>query len=136
MAEIRKQSDGSVKILILEDDPTIADIMTRMLKSLTFQATWVKTGEEAIQACKEAATKRGFFDAALLDLTISGGMGGRDAVKEMLKIDPQLKAVACSGYSDDDLNRELKAEGFAGILPKPFKAQDLSKAIKGLLGLA
>lgn len=133
MSDTRKQSDGTVKVLILEDDQTIADIMGRMLKSMSYQHTWVKTGEEAIAACKGAVQTHGFFDVALLDLTIQGGMGGRDAMKEMLKIDPKLQGVACSGYSDDDLNRELKAEGFVDILPKPFKAQDLGRVIKGIL---
>ena len=133
MSTRRAQSDGSVKILILEDDPTIADILTRMLKSLSYHATWVKTGEEAIQACKDAATISGFYDAALLDLTITGGLGGRAALKVMLEHDPNLIAIACSGYSDDDLNKELLAEGFSGVLPKPFKAQDLGRVVKKFL---
>jgi two-component system, cell cycle sensor histidine kinase and response regulator CckA len=131
----RSQADGTVRILVLDDDPTIADIMTRMLKALTYQPRWVKTGEEAIQACKEAANLSGFYDAALLDLTIHDGMGGREALKEMLKIDPKLKGIACSGYSDDELNSQLRAEGFVEILPKPFKSQDLSKMIKTVLAL-
>ena len=133
MSQRRAQPDGSVKVLILEDDPTIADIMGRMLKSLTYQSTWVKTGEEAIKACADAKSIGSFYDAALLDLTIPDGLGGREAIPEMLKIDPQIKAIACSGYSDDDLNQKLLAEGFAGILPKPFKAQDLSRAVKEVL---
>jgi CheY-like chemotaxis protein len=134
MSQLRTQIDGSVKILILEDDPTIADIMGRMLKALKFQSVWVDTGEAAIKACQDAKTMNGFYDAALLDLTINGGLGGREAMKEMLKIDPEIKALACSGYSDDELTKELLAEGFAGILPKPFKAQDLGKTLNALLG--
>ncbi len=123
-----------MKILILEDDTSIGDIQCRMLKTLGYLTVWTKTGEEAIAACKKAVGEKEPFAASLLDLTIHGGMGGREAVKELLKLDPDLKSIACSGYSDDDLNQELLQDGFIDILPKPFRSQELGKILKKNLG--
>ena len=122
------------RILILEDDLSIGDIQCRMLKTLGYVTVWTKLGEDTLEKCKEAVAKDEKFVAALLDLTIHGGMGGREAVRHLKKIDPDIKAIACSGYSDDDLNKELLKEGFIDILPKPFRAQELGKILKKNLG--
>jgi len=123
-----------LRILILEDDLAIGDIQCRMLKTLGYLTTWAKTGEEAIDACKAAVAEGDRFSGALLDLTIHGGMGGRDAVKVLKQIDPALQAIACSGYSDDELNQELMKDGFIDILPKPFRSQELGKILKKNVG--
>jgi CheY-like chemotaxis protein len=122
------------RILILEDDLSIGDIQCRMLKTLGYVTVWTKLGEDAITKCEEAVGRGENFAAALLDLTIHGGMGGREVARHLKKIDPDLKSIACSGYSDDELNKELLKEGFVDILPKPFRAQELGKILKKNLG--
>ncbi len=123
------QGNGE-RILVLEDDLSIGDIQGRMLKSLGYATEWAKTGEEAIDMCKKALHEGKRFSAGLFDLTIQGGMGGQDAMKAIRSIDPALKAIACSGYSDDEFNAKLIAEGFNDVLPKPFRSAELGKVLK------
>ena len=122
------------KILILEDDPGIGDIECRMLRNLGYEPVWTMDGAKAIEAC-EASVKAGTpCAAAILDLTVPDGLGGREILSVLKKLHPDIKTIACSGYSDDDLNAELLAEGFTDILPKPFRAKEIELILKKHLG--
>ncbi len=72
------------------------------------------------------------FDLVILDLTVKGGMGGKDAVKALLKIDPQVKAIVSSGYSNDPVMTDFKTYGFTGALPKPNTKKELIEALKNI----
>lgn len=69
------------------------------------------------------------FLAVIMDLTIPGGMGGKETIKELLKIDPFVKAIVSSGYSNDTITANFMEYGFKGVLAKPYKMQDMSKII-------
>ena len=72
------------------------------------------------------------FDLVILDLTVKGGMGGKEAIKELLKIDPKLKAIVSSGYSNDPVMNNFTAYGFAGALPKPNSKKELLEALENI----
>ena len=74
------------------------------------------------------------YDVVIMDLTVRGGMGGEQAIRELLKLDPNAKAIVCSGYSNDPILAEYEDYGFCGALSKPFKIMDLSKKIGELIG--
>jgi len=86
-------------------------------------------GREAIRKFTAAAQERTPFDIVIMDLTIPGGMGGKESVKEILVIDPDAKVIVSSGYSDDPVVANYHAYGFHGSLIKPFQLQDLKKEV-------
>lgn len=73
------------------------------------------------------------FDLVLMDLTIPGGMGGKETIRELLKIDPNVKAVVCSGYSNDPIMSSCEAYGFRGVIRKPYGMKQLSALVDDVL---
>ncbi len=116
------------KILLMDDEEIVLDVTEQMLDYLGYQVTCAKNGEEAI-ALFESAKKSGQpFSLVLLDLTIKDGMGGLEAFEKIRHIDPEVRAFAASGYSDDPVITGYKDYGFAGALPKPYYLKILKKA--------
>ena len=85
---------------------------------------------EMVKEAQEAETP---YDAVILDLTIPGGMGGKEAINKLLEIDSEVKAIVSSGYSDDPVLSNFQEYGFKGMMPKPFEAQYLSKVLHEVL---
>jgi len=69
------------------------------------------------------------FAAVILDLTVPGGMGGKEALARLLEIDPQVKAIVSSGYSDDPIMADFQKYGFSGVIAKPYKISELGKIL-------
>jgi len=65
----------------------------------------------------------------IMDLTIPGGMGGKEAIQELLELDPGLKAIVSSGYSDDPIMAHYQEFGFCAVVKKPYKVEDLEQAL-------
>ena len=91
-------------------------------------------GLDAVSAYKDAVDAGTPFALAVFDLTIPGGMGGVEAVKEILKIDPDARVVASSGYSNDPVMANCADFGFCAALTKPYRMQDLSQLISRIVG--
>jgi DNA-binding NtrC family response regulator len=121
------------KILIMDDEIMIGDITCQMLSFLGYEAMHVIDGKSAIQAYKQHFEQGEPFVAVIMDLTIPGGMGGREAVVEVLAIDPQAKVLVSSGYSNDPIMTNFKEYGFCGLIEKPFDMLTIQKAIEAVL---
>ena len=124
---------GSGKILIMDDEKIIRDVISNMLKSMGYTAIGAKDGEEVLTLCKSihekidtGDLKETGFGAAIFDLTIPGGMGGKDTVAEIRKTCPDIPVFACSGYSEDAVMANPEAYGFTGSITKPFKKEELA----------
>jgi CheY-like chemotaxis protein len=104
-----------------------------MLNMLGYEADFASDGSQAIEKFVQAQEANQAFDAVILDLTIPGGMGGKEAIKELLKIDPQVKAIVSSGYSDDPIMADFQKYGFAGVIAKPYKVAELGKVLNNAL---
>jgi DNA-binding NarL/FixJ family response regulator len=85
---------------------------------------FARNGEEAIALYQERA-----YDVVMLDLTIPGGMGGKETIKELLKIDPNVKAIVSSGYSSDPIMGEYQQYGFKDVIAKPYGIEELGEVI-------
>ncbi|TFG16626.1 MAG: response regulator, partial [Promethearchaeota archaeon] len=126
-------SYGTGKILLMDDEDIIRKVAKRMLEKLGYTVTTTINGEETIEIYKDALTKRDPYELVVLDLTIPGGMGGKETVKELKKIQPNLKAIVSSGYSADPIMSEFKKYGFTGIIAKPWKFEEFSRLIHSVL---
>jgi PAS domain S-box-containing protein len=121
-------------VLVVDDDKGIRETASRMLERLGCRVRTVVDGGQAIDEHK-AAMKRGMpFDLTIMDLTIPGGMGGEEAVGELLDFDPSAKVIVSSGYSSDPVLAEYAEYGFAGRLAKPFTLKELSAVMTKALG--
>jgi DNA-binding NarL/FixJ family response regulator len=90
-------------------------------------------GHQAIDLYLQALNEGRRFDLVLMDLTIPGGMGGKEAIVEILRIDPDAKVVVSSGYANDQVMSNFREYGFAGILSKPFLMDEINRTISNLL---
>jgi PAS domain S-box-containing protein len=120
---------GSGKVLWMDDEDAIRDLANIMLSSLGYEPSVAKDGKEAIEMYREAIAEGNPFSVVILDLTIPGGMGGRETIKRLLEIDKNITAIVCSGYSNDETISKFREHGFAGSLPKPFKMHDLERIL-------
>ena len=121
----------SGKVLLLEDDLLIAEVATELLKHLGFEEVVLATeGDEAIDLYKDALNRGEKFKLVILDLTIPGGKGGEEVIKELLKIDPDVVGIVSSGYTHDPAMVSYKKYGFKGSLKKPYTIKELEKVLK------
>ncbi|MFZ1986037.1 MAG: response regulator, partial [Desulfatitalea sp.] len=126
-------SKGSGRILVMDDEPFIRELVQEMLKLIGYDVTTVKNGEEALRAYKEAQVEGSGFAAVILDLTVPGAMGGKEAVKRLREMDPHVKAIVSSGYSNDPIMANYSAYGFQKAVQKPYRIQDIGEALKAVL---
>ncbi|MCK4890316.1 MAG: response regulator, partial [Candidatus Aminicenantes bacterium] len=124
---------GKGKILLMDDDEMILSASGGLLEHLGYIVEEAKDGEEAIDLYKKAKNSQDPFDVVILDLTIPNGLGGKEVIKELLKIDPDVKAIATSGYSIDPIIADYRKFGFKGAIPKPYVISDLSKLMNKLI---
>jgi len=117
------------RILLMDDEEMVRSLGKQMLSRLGFDTELAKDGAEAIELYKIAKDLGKPYDAVILDLTVKGGMSGKDAVKRLLEIDPQVKAIISSGYFNDPVMADFKKYGFIGALPKPYTMKDLIDAL-------
>ena len=92
-----------------------------------------KEGTEAISELRKAIEANEPFDAVILDLTVKGGMGGRETIEELLRIDPSVRAVVSSGYSNDPVMSRYRDYGFSGVLSKPYEIRQLDDVLRGIV---
>jgi PAS domain S-box-containing protein len=124
---------GSGRILIMDDERLIRGIARDMLKRAGYEAAVAADGKEAIAKYREAFDAGKKFDTVILDLTVPGGMGGEQTVRELIKIDPRVIAIVSSGYSDDAVLARFAEYGFAGTVPKPYTLKELLTAVKRVM---
>jgi PAS domain S-box-containing protein len=127
---------GGIKgrVLFMDDEEPIRLMAEVLLGRLGLSATIVSDGTEAVQAYTRAKAEGKPFDAVIMDLTVPGGMGGKETMEALLAIDPEVKAIVSSGYSSDPIMANYRAHGFRGRVAKPYRMADLAKTLKTVLG--
>lgn len=126
------QGDGR-RILVMDDEPTIRRVVSRVLATFGYDPVAVPDGLAAVQAYEEAQREGRPFSAVILDLTIPGGMGGRETIQRLLAIDPAVCAIVCSGYSESNETAAYAAQGFRAFLKKPFSRDDVGRVLSEVL---
>ncbi len=122
-------TDSGGRALVLDDEALVGISIKKMLEHLHYQVTLVRDGQEAINSFLEAAESGMPFSLAILDLTIPGGMGGEEVIKELLRHDPRAKVLVSSGYSDNPVMAHYQDYGFSGVLEKPFQIEELGRVL-------
>ena len=122
------------KILVMDDEEMVRDIAGEMIKALDHEVEFAEDGEAAVEKYKAAMESGNPFDIAILDLTIRGGMGGRETIERLLAVNPKIKAIVSSGYSDDAVVSDYHNYGFRARLTKPYKLEELRDLLNSLLG--
>jgi CheY-like chemotaxis protein len=131
--EEAKLIKGRGRILVMDDEASLRKMLGRMLKNLGYESEFAKDGAEALRMYKNVQESETPYDVVILDLTIPGGMGGTETIKKLLEIDPEVKAIVYSGYSDDPVLANFREYGFKGMMPKPFESHALGKVLHEVL---
>jgi PAS domain S-box-containing protein len=133
--EIKKDGSQVLNILIMDDEEDILNSLSELLHILGHNTFCAKNGEEAIKIYKEYLEKGEKIDLCILDITIKGGLGGKETISELIKIDKFVQAVVSSGYSDDPIMANPCDYGFVSSIQKPFKLEEINKLLEQLINL-
>ena len=125
--------NGALKVLVMDDDEAVREVAAMALSIAGYEAELSKDSDEAVALYKEAMESGAPFDVVILDLTIPGGVGGAETVKRLLEIDPEVKAVVSSGYSNDPVMADFEKYGFKGVLAKPYKIDAVKEAVRSAI---
>ncbi|MBT4511480.1 MAG: response regulator, partial [Chloroflexi bacterium] len=118
-----------LKILIMDDEEIFSSSLKQILAEMGHQVCVVGEGRQAIIRYEEAVGDGREYDIVLMDLTIPGGMGGRETIAELKNRHPKIKTIVSSGYYDDPVMADFHKYGFSGALAKPFNIEDLVREI-------
>jgi PAS domain S-box-containing protein len=131
---IPRRSDGGdrPRVLVMDDDVSIRTILQTMLRSMNYEAVLTDDGEAALAAHATAKASARPFDFVIMDLTIPGGMGGKETMHRMRATDAEIYAIVSSGYSNDPVMSEFASHGFNAVLPKPYGVQNLRDVLQAV----
>jgi two-component system cell cycle sensor histidine kinase/response regulator CckA len=131
----RSLSSGSTgKVLIMDDDVIVRTVAETLLTKMGYTTVGVSNGRQALAMYEQALSVGAPFLVTIMDLTVPGGIGGKETVKKLREIDPQAKVIAFSGFSNDPIFTDFRKYGFDGALPKPFSIEEFLRAIASVLG--
>lgn len=121
------------KVLVLDDEEMIRQVIGEMLLVAGYEPEFAGDGETAIDLYQRAFRSKHPFDAVIVDLTIPGGIGGGEVLPELLKVNPRVKAIVSSGYSNDPIMANYKQHGFAGCVAKPYEFEELRNTLDSIM---
>ncbi len=124
---------GEGRILLMDDDRSLRDTISRTLGQMGYEVEIASDGNEAVEKYKKYAGNGKPFDVVILDLTVAEGMGGKETIQKLLKIDPGVRAIVSSGYSDDALMSDFRKYGFIGVISKPYDIKDLHSLLSSVI---
>ena len=122
------------RILFMDDEVVLQELVGAMLEYLGYEVTCTADGESALRRFEEAQQAGRPFSAVILDLTVPGGMGGSEALQRLRVLDPDVRAIVSSGYSNDAIIANYRAHGFSAAIAKPYQMAELSDVIRQVLG--
>jgi PAS domain S-box-containing protein len=120
---------GKGKILVVDDDEFVRRSVGKVLKRLGYRVEVAREGAEGVGIYQKAMKGKRPFDAVIMDLTIPGGMGGKEGIRELKRIDPDARVIVSSGYSGDPVMSEFREYGFVAVVRKPYNIEVLGKVL-------
>jgi len=133
IVETRHGKAATGRILLMDDEDIIRAATSDILRHIGYEVECVADGVEALEAYRQALQDGKTFDAVIIDLTIPGGMGGKETIKRLIEMDPGVRAIVSSGYSGDALMSDYKSYGFMGVLAKPYRRKDIEDMLREVI---
>ncbi len=124
---------GKIRVLVMDDEEMICKVTSRFLAGAGFLVDTVQDGREAVECYRQAREEGNPYALIIMDLTIPGGMGGKEAVKRILEIDVRAKVIVSSGYAEDPVMANYTSYGFCGIATKPYSREKLLEVVRQAL---
>jgi PAS domain S-box-containing protein len=121
------------RVLLMDDEEGIRAMASQLLMRIGFEVEATPDGASAVDAYRKAMEEGRPFALVIMDLTVPGGMGGLECMRELQKLDPKVRAIVSSGYSSDPVMSDHRSFGFSGMVPKPYRITDFAKAIRQVL---
>ena len=113
----------------MDDEEFLLEMATGLLQHLGYTVDSASDGKEALDLYKKGLESGEKYAAVIMDLTIPGGMGGKETVLELKKLDPKAKTIVSSGYATDPILASFKEYGFDAMLPKPYEVEELAETL-------
>jgi two-component system cell cycle sensor histidine kinase/response regulator CckA len=117
----------------MDDEEIVREVAMEILVHLGYRADLCGSGTEAVKLYREAMNSEDPYAVVIMDLTVPGGMGGKETIKKLLEIDASVKGIVSSGYSEDPTLAHYAEYGFGGVVSKPYRANELHEAIQSLV---
>ena len=127
-------ADGQGRILYMDDDDNVRNVGRRFISFLGYEVTTAESGSQAVSLYKEALDKGKPFHAVILDLTVKGDVGGKEAFDLILASDPGAKGIISSGYTDDPIMSNYGEYGFSAAIAKPYEVDELKRTLESIMG--
>jgi PAS domain S-box-containing protein len=127
--EDQKEVSGCGRILVMDDETAIRSLLTNILQRLGYEVESAADGADAVVKYRASLEQNRRFAVVLVDLTVPGGMGGVDAGSELLRLDPEAKIIASSGYADGPILANFREHGFVAVLPKPWTPAQVAEVV-------
>jgi CheY-like chemotaxis protein len=124
---------GTGRILVMDDEEAVRNIAVHILEYLGYSPVAVLNGTQAVSEYRKAMESNCPFSAVILDLTVPGEMGGREALEQLRGLDPKVRAIVASGYSIDACLADYRQHGFAGAVAKPFTVNEVGRVVHAVL---
>lgn len=129
-----EKSREGLRVLLMDDEEGVLDSTSMLLREFGFLVETARNGEEALDKYRRALEEGRRFHVVIMDLTIPGGMGGKEAIKMLKEIDPHARAIVYTGYTSDPILSDYSKYGFSGALKKPFSLKELLAEIERVAG--
>ena len=127
--QLNEVISGTGRILIVDDEEAIRALVEFTLERLGYKVSQAESALEGVELYRQKLAVGERFDAVILDLTLPGGMGGKEALKKLIEIDPTVNAIVSSGYAMDATMSRYQDFGFRGVIAKPYEAAELGKIV-------
>jgi CheY-like chemotaxis protein len=121
---------GSGRILVMDDEEALRKLLVKILERLGYEVEAAQEGSEAIELYQRAKDAGRRFDAVLVDLTIPGGMGGKEVAARLREVDDSVVLIVSSGYSQTPIMSEFRRYGFDDMISKPWTPLQLSEVLR------
>lgn len=123
-----------VRVLVMDDEDVVRQVVQQMLESFGCEVETAARGDDAVRLYRHAADLGRPFDAVIMDLTVPGGVGGKEAVTALLRADPDARVIVSSGYADDPVLADHARYGFVDVIAKPFSLEALHEVVHRVVG--
>src|SRR5438309_2758878 len=131
--KLTRAMSGTGRVLVVDDEDAIRDLVEFTLTRLGYEVSQAETALQGVELYQEKLRAGKRFDLVILDLTLPGGMGGKEALKKLLEIDPTVNAIVSSGYATDATMSRYQDFGFHGVIAKPYEAAELGKIVHDVI---